>query len=208
MRFGETRSGRDVCHQRYVKAGKNGHFACASIFPNLGPAASRSPPHRISIGCNCRCLLNLRYVCTWASQGQGRRSWIVWWRHSRKSNDASPMTKATSLMNPRLQGWGWPWVSFFVFFLVFLHFSLTIFSIDNLQFPRLLFALHLPLSTCVSFRTTPITICLRQRYSRVHEHSQPGKLPGFQLLTKTLACMWSAREQFLCGRNTNKLHYQ
>ena len=43
-RFDEIRPGRDVCHQRYVRAGKSGTaFARACevrVYPNLGPAES------------------------------------------------------------------------------------------------------------------------------------------------------------------------
>ena len=31
LRFEETRSGRDVCHQRYVREDKSGHCPCARL---------------------------------------------------------------------------------------------------------------------------------------------------------------------------------
>ena len=45
MRVEETRAGRDVFHQRYIRADKSGHCcACAPcdvyVLPNLGPAES------------------------------------------------------------------------------------------------------------------------------------------------------------------------
>ena len=43
MCFEETLSGRDACHQYYVRVDKSGHYACASevcVLPNLGSAES------------------------------------------------------------------------------------------------------------------------------------------------------------------------
>ena len=47
MRFEETRPGLDVCHQRYVRAAKSGHCACASMRGNKGMRFAESGHGRI-----------------------------------------------------------------------------------------------------------------------------------------------------------------